>query len=388
MKRDSQLADMWSRHAAEWRDTAQVCSQWREAAATDPRLLESRASKDWWSTLEQLGITLFVTREYEHLVIALSGRKTSYFSLPHPSGLAVDRDAQKVHIASTRNPNQVYTFQPLTSLLPRTDVTLPAHPGTPLMPATTAYYPGSLYIHDLAVFAGRGVYANAVGHNAVVRLLEGNRFERVWWPHCIEVNGTPVFTRNHIQLNSIAAGKTLAQSFFSASSDQIGRLRPGHLNYPVDGRGVIFSGSTREPICTGLTRPHSARLRGREIWVDNSGYGEVGFVEKGRLQVVRKMPGWTRGLCLIGDIAFVGTSRIIPKYARYAPGLNASSSVCGIHAVSCKTGALLGSLEWPYGNQIFSIDWIQSSVTPGFPFAVPFRKEKRETGLFYSYLNQ
>jgi uncharacterized protein (TIGR03032 family) len=388
MKRDSQLADMWSRHAAEWRDTAQVCSQWREAAATDPRLLESRASKGWWSTLEQLGITLFVTREYEHLVLALSGRKTSYFPLPHPSGLAVDRTAQRVHIASTRNPNQVYTFQPLTSLLPRTDIKLPANPGTPLMPATTAYYPGSLYIHDLAVFEKRGVYANAVGHNAVVRLLEGNRFERVWWPHCIEVKGAPVFTRNHIQLNSIAAGKTLAQSFFSASSDQIGKLRPGHLNYPVDGRGVIFSGATREPICTGLTRPHSARLRGREIWVDNSGYGEVGFVENGRLQVVRKMPGWTRGLCLIGDIAFVGTSRIIPKYARYAPGLDASSSVCGIHAVSCKTGELLGSLEWPYGNQIFSIDWIQSSVTPGFPFAVPFRKEKRETGLFYSYLNQ
>jgi uncharacterized protein (TIGR03032 family) len=392
MKRDSQLADMWSRHAAEWRDTAQVCSQWREAAATDPRLLESRASKGWWSTLEQLGITLFVTREYEHLVIALSGRKTSFFPLPHPSGLAVDRVEERVHIASTRNPNQVYTFQPLTSLLPRTDVKLPAQPGTPLMPATTAYYPGSLYIHDLTVLGTgggtRGVYANAVGHNAVVRLLERNRFERVWWPHCIEVNGAPVFTQNHIQLNSIAAGKTLAQSYFSASSDKIGKLRPGHLNYPVDGRGVIFSGATAEPICTGLTRPHSARLRGREIWVDNSGYGEVGFVEKGRLQVVRKMPGWTRGLCLIDDIAFVGTSRIIPKYARYAPGLDASSSVCGIHAVSCKTGELLGSLEWPYGNQIFSIDWIHSSVTHGFPFAVPFRKEKRETGLFYSYLNQ
>ena len=373
---------MWSHHAADWRDTAQVCSQWREAPATDPRLLESRATKGWRSTLEQLSVTLLVTREYEHLVLALNGRKTTFFPMPHPSGLTVDRQSCKVYVASTRNPNQIYTFRPLSSLLARTDVNLPSDPGSPLMPSTAAYYPGSLYIHDLALIGNR-LHANAVGHNAVVRLGDGNDFERVWWPKSIDV-----FTQNHIQLNSIAAGKTLAQSFFSASSDKIGRLRPGHLAYPVDGRGVIFSGATGEPMCTGLTRPHSARFHNRKLWVDNSGYGEVGWVQDGRLQVVRKLPGWTRGLCFIGDIAFVGTSRIIPKYARYAPGLDASSSVCGIHALSCKTGALLGSLEWPYGNQIFSIDWLPGSVTRGFPFAVPRRNEKRETELFYSYLNR
>jgi uncharacterized protein (TIGR03032 family) len=391
MTTDTQLADMWTRHAADWRDTAQVSSQWREAAGTDPRLLESRATRGWWATLERLGITLFVSREYEHLVLALTASKgrgrATFFPMPHPSGLAVDRQARRLYVASTRNPNQIYTFKPLSNLVERRDVKLPAEPGTPLMPASAAYYPGSLYIHDLAMIGNR-VYANAVGHNAVVRLSDRNRFERVWWPKCVEVKGTPVFSRNHIQLNSIAAGKSLAQSFFSASSDRIGRLRPGHLNYPVNGRGVIFSGATREPVCTGLTRPHSARLHEGKIWVDNSGYGEVGLVQDGRLQVVRKLPGWTRGLCMVDDIAFVGTSRIIPKYARYAPGLDAAASVCGVHALSCKTGEVLGSLEWPYGNQIFSIDWIQSGVTTGFPFEVPFRKQKRETILFYSYVNE
>ncbi len=395
MKRDDQLTDMWTRHAADWRDTAQVSSHWREAAGTDPRLLESRATKGWWQTLEQLGITLFVTREYEHLVLALcvpQGRpKATFFPMPHPAGLTVDRQAGTVYLASTRNPNQVFALKPLSSLVERADVKLSGKPGTPLMPASCAYYPGSLYIHDLALIGGR-LHANAVGHNAVVQLTCGKNFERVWWPKCIEVKGSPVFNRNHIQLNSIAAGKTLAQSFFSASSDHIGRLRPGHLNYPVDGRGVIFSGASREPICTGLTRPHSARLRGasrqQEIWVDNSGYGELGFVQDGRLQVVRRLPGWTRGLSIIGDTAFVGTSRIIPKYARYAPGLDPSSTMCAVHAVSCKTGALLGSLEWPNGNQIFAIDWMPASATTGFVFEIPFRKQKRETALFYSYINQ
>ena len=255
------------------------------------------------------------------------------------------------------------------------------------MPATAAYYPGSLYIHDLAMIGGR-LYANAVGHNAVVRLSDGNRFERVWWPKCVEVKGTPVFSRNHIQLNSIAAGKTLAQSFFSASSDQIGRLRPGHseLSGGWPGRDLFRSHSRAH-----LYRPHAAPF-GTFAQEARSGStiaatAKSGSCRMGRLQVVRKLPGWTRGLCIIDDIAFVGTSRIIPKYARYAPGLDAASSVCAIHAISCKTGELLGSLEWPYGNQIFAIDWIQSSVTTGFPFEAPFRKQKRETVLFYSYLN-
>ena len=384
MKRRGQLEDMWSRHAAEWRDTAQVASQWREAEKTDPRLLEARASRGWWSTLERLGITLLVTREYEHLVLGMSaGRRSSYFPMPHPSGLAVDREAGAVYVASTRNPNQIYTLKPLTEMLERRDVKVPRRVGAPLMPVSSAFYPGSLYIHDLAMVGGQ-LHANAVGHNAVVRIGEGNCFERVWWPKCIERGGAPVFDRNHIQLNSIAAGASLGESFFSASSEEIGRLRPGHLNYPVDGRGVIFSGATREPICRGLTRPHSARLRGREVWVDNSGYGEVGWVRDGRLEVLRKLPGWTRGLCLVEDVAFVGTSRIIPKFARYAPGLEAGSSVCGVHAVCCKSGRVLGSVEWPYGNQIFAIDWIGAEVCEGFLFGGA--RGRREVLVFYGGL--
>lgn len=392
IKKEKQLADVWTDHAADWRDTAQICSHWREAAAIDPRLLDHRASKNWWPLLEKLGITLFITREYEHLAVALSVSKgrpsVTFFPVPHPSGLAVDRKRRQLYLASTRNPNQVYSFRPLSSILERKDVKLPVKTGVlPMMPATSAYYPGSLYIHDLALIGGR-LYTNAVGHNAVARLSQGS-FERVWWPRCVEIDGSPVFSRNHIQLNSIAAGTTLAQSFFSASSAKFGKLRPGHLKYPVDGRGVIFSGATREPVCNGLTRPHSARLRAGQIWVDNSGYGEVGFVRDGRLEVVCGLPGWTRGLSIIdrADTAFVGTSRIIPKFACYAPGLKPTSTICAIHAISCRTGEILATLEWPFGNQIFAIDWMPSDVTAGFLFEAPFRRNKRDTLFFYSYLN-
>ena len=400
------LANMWARYSAEWRNTAQVASQWREAADVDPRLLEWRASRGWWDLIAELGLTLLVTREYEHLVMAASapaGRpRLSYFPLPHPSGLTVDRINRRVFVASTRNPNQVFLFKPAAGRLERLDVKTQGEVGSHLVSVATISYAGSLYMHDLALIGGE-LFANAVGHNAVVRLGGEGCFERVWWPRCVEIEGEPVFGQNHIQLNSIAAGKTLKDSFFSASASGMGRLRPGHLNYPVKGRGVIFSGRTREPICTGLTRPHSARLREsskpvagqrahngaktRELWVANSGYGELGYVSQGKLEVVARLPGWTRGLCIAGDVAFVATSRVIPKYARYAPGLDASASRCAVHAVSLSTGKVLGSLDWPYGNQVFAIDWVDATDSQGFFFGVGARKQKTDAAFFYTYLN-
>lgn len=380
---------MWARHSAEWRDTAQVCSQWREAASIDGRLLESRATRGWWRTVADLQVTLLVTREYEHLMMAASapgGRpRITYFPVPHPSGLTVDRARHRVFLASTRNPNQVYTLAPATSRLERRDIRARPLEGRPLAVVSSTFYPGSLYLHDLAM-VGTGLVANAVGHNAVVRAKPDGVFERAWWPRCVERRGRPDFSRNYIQLNSIAAGRTLRDSYFTASSSSMGRLRPGHLNYPVDRRGVIFSGRTREPMCTGLTRPHSARLSGGRVWATNSGYGEVGFASDGRFEVVARLPGWTRGLCIVGDVAFVATSRVIPRYARYAPGLEASASVCAVHAVSCTTGRRLGSLEWPSGNQVFAVDWIHSRQSLGLPFDARARDRQREIAFFYTYL--
>ena len=311
--------------------------------------------------------------------------RVSFFPMPHPSGMVVDRARSRLFIASTRNPNQVFGFRPVRGLLRRSDTTSDVEADTTMIPVCSRYYPGSLYLHDLALF-GPDLYGNAVGHNAVVRLGADGKFEYRWWPKCVAESGRLVRSSNFIQLNSIAAGSTLQKSFFTASSDHMARRRPGHLNFPVDRRGVIFSGRTREPICTGLTRPHSARLAEGKVWVANSGYGEVGFVSDGRLEVVSRIPGWTRGLCIVNDVIFVAASRVIPRFSCYAPGVDVASSVCGVFAIGRETGAILGSLEWPRGNQVFALDWIEQSASGGFPFEWPRRRHGREKQVFYSYL--
>lgn len=387
----SEMEDLWARHSAEWRDTAQVASFWKEAEDVDPALLKFKVKGAFFEILKGLQISLIVSREYEHLLLCLSSVNgepaISYLPLPHPSGVAVDTKRNRVFVASTRNPNQILEMRPLTGFHSRRDVRLPDFSEQPLLVTRSLFLPGCVYMHDLALIGGV-LHANAVGHNAVISIDFdqgiGEGFRRVWWPKCIENRKGPVFEQNHIQLNSIAAGGSLAESFFSASSTSLGKLRPGDADYPVDGRGVIFSGKTREPICTGLTRPHSARLKGKQLFVDNSGYGELCLVSKGNGDPVARLPGWTRGLCIEEDIAFVGTSRVIPRFRQYAPGLDVDKSVCGVHAVSLKTGKVLGSVVWPSGNQIFAVEGMFQLMPSGLPFAVK-RDPEKEKLTFYSF---
>ncbi len=391
-RRNDSLNSLWDGHGRAWRDPFQVAGQTDSPLTVDSRLLEFRVQGEWWEILHGVGGALLVSREYEHLLMALSaggGRPAlSYMPLPHPSGMVFDELSGTLHLACTRNPNQVIDFKPVAGLLHRSDLRSPAVDAYPLIPVRSRFYPGSLYIHDLAMIGGK-LHANAVGHNAVVRLDDDGAFRRVWWPRCIEGEDGPDFSRNYLQLNSIAAGDDLESSWFSASGDKISSRRPGHRNFPVERRGVIFAGSSRQAEVRGLTRPHSARLHRDALWVANSGYGELLRISGGKTETVCRLPGWTRGLCFRGDVAFVATSRVIPRYSNYAPGLDVELSVCGITAVDIRSGAVRGSISWPWGNQIFALEWLPEGFGQGLPCRVGrSRRMSGETRIFYSYTTE
>lgn len=379
---------LWERHALEFRDPAQALFSIPAFKQDTDTLLGYETEGDFAALLHRLKVTLVVTREYEHLLLAIhsDGKRLriTYLPVPHPSGMAWDVKSHRLYIASTRNPNQIVQFSLANELLERGDIPKPVSPEGILTPVTTRILPGSLYIHDLAII-GKKLYASAVGHNSIVELPESGGFKRAWWPKCIETADGPEFGLNYLQLNSISGGATLSSCFFSASASKPGIRRPGHKNFPVEGRGVIFSGKTREPVMGGLTRPHSARIYRSKLYVNNSGMGTLCVVDGNRLQVACDLPGWTRGLCFKNQYAIVGTSRVIPRFSQYAPGLVIEDSRCGVHLVNLKTGKREAAMHWPSGNQIFTIEALPSRLVGGLPYDYPRHKSRRVREFFYAF---
>src|SRR6185436_1708270 len=93
------------RHAAAdgaWRNPRDVTALWPGAGGVDEALFRHTVRGDFWDVLADTGVTLLVTREYEHLLLGLhAGRGAgpgnprvrgsapagviSYLPFPHPS---------------------------------------------------------------------------------------------------------------------------------------------------------------------------------------------------------------------------------------------------------------------------------------------------------------
>jgi uncharacterized protein (TIGR03032 family) len=360
-----------------------------EAAASGDALLAFETTGPWADLLEQLDVSLAVSREYEHLLLLLGadgGRPwQSALALPHPSGLFWDGARGELIASSTRTPNQLFFFRALGAtdfareVVPA-DLVPPA--GTLFVPYRSVLLPGTLYIHDVVPFAD-GLHVTATGHNFIARVGDAGGWTRVWWPACVDGLGRASFDQNYLQLNSIAGAATPGASFYTAFSDRTSGPKPWKEGYGPRGKGVVFSGATRGVVTRGLTCPHSAKLRDGVLWLCNSGYGEVGVVDLGETRgeerpfsAVAGAPGFTRGLAFAGDYAFVGLSRVIDFYEPYAPGLDPKASRCGIVVVDVRTGATVASLVWPEGYQIYDVQAMPGVRRPLLP-----SKPAGETGI-------
>ena len=208
------------------------------------------------TSLAERRITLLVTREYEHLLVALhAGRRgpaVSWLPLPHPSGIAVDPARGVVHVASTRNPNQLFDLAPVTGLIGTRDRARRVA-GRPLVPVRSRFLPGCLYLHDLAMVGG-ALHANAGGaerRRSASRPTAAGRASG--GRDAIETGRRPAL-RSQLpaaQLDRRRADAGERRSSRRPRPRQVAR-RPGHRNFPVDRRGVIFSGAhPRGRSCAG-----------------------------------------------------------------------------------------------------------------------------------------
>lgn len=162
---------------------------------------------------------------------------------------------------------------------------------------------GYVNCHDVAVDrAGRPVFVNT-RFGCLAEVSDRYSFVPTWWPP---------FQSRRIQgdcchLNGVAMAK--GKPAYVTSVSATGEL--DSWRFLRTGGGVVTEVATSEIVCRGLSMPHSPRLYRGDLWLTNSGTGEVGRVDlkAGRFEPVAFAPGFLRGLTFVGNYAVVGSSK-------------------------------------------------------------------------------
>ena len=130
--------------------------------------------------------------------------------------------------------------------------------------------------------------------------------------------------------------------------------------------------TTDEIVCEGLSMPHSPRWANGKLWVLNAGTGHIGWVDFKNKSFVPLafLPGFLRGLSIIGNIAAVGLSK--PRNKRFE-GLQLDEELtkrdvepwCGVQIISLTNGDVMHWIRFEGDiSEIFDIAFLPNVRNP------------------------
>ncbi|NLS96609.1 MAG: TIGR03032 family protein [Planctomycetaceae bacterium] len=208
----------------------------------------------------------------------------------------------------------------------------------------TSYHTGDLHIHDV-VFQGDDLLFVNTRFSCLARPSHDHNFEAVWRPKFV----SDLVPEDRCHLNGVAmvSGKPKYVTALGTTDS------PGAWREKKATGGVVVDVETDEILLDGLAMPHSPRWHNGNLWLLNSGAGELLVMDpaSGRRDVVCRLPGYLRGLCFVGPFALVGMCKIREKHL--FGGLPIQQRVarlaCGVAAVDLRTGGVVAQFEFASG---------------------------------------
>jgi tetratricopeptide (TPR) repeat protein len=131
--------------------------------------------------------------------------------------------------------------------------------------------------------------------------------------------------------------------------------------------GQLMDITTNEVLLKGLSMPHSPRWHQEKLFFLESGKGaisEYDFKTK-KSKIIAKVPEFTRGLDIVGDLAFIGVSKV--RESATFSGLEITKlpkRVSGMWIVNIKTGNIISFVEFTSGlDEVFAITLLAGTKT-------------------------
>lgn len=338
--------------------------------ATSPEMTEANyeASGNFPIILDQLGISLLVSTYQAGKLLVLGSHQgtltVSFNSFEQVMGIAIQ--PEKIAIGTF---GQIWFLQSVPELAARIE---PAGKHDACFLATSSHMTEQIHGHDLAWGENELWIVNTL-FSCLCTIDDGYNFVPRWQPRFIST----LAAEDRCHLNGLAMENGRPRFVtVMAETDSAGGWRPTKAT-----SGCIIDVPSGETVARGLAMPHSPRIHKGQLFVLDSGHGCLSYVDQatGNVQQIVRLPGYTRGLSIHGDYAFVGLSRIreTSVFGGIPIGADRENLKCGVAVVDLQRGQHVASFFFQSGvAEIFAVE-----VLPGFrcPFTYGPKSSREES---------
>jgi uncharacterized protein (TIGR03032 family) len=296
--------------------------------------------------LRALGVSLLVSTYQSGRLVVLrandEGLNTHFIGFDAPMGIALKAGGFAL---GTRR--QIWDFRNQPAVGARIE---PAGTYDACYLPRSAHWTGDVRIHEMA-YVGDRLWFISTAFSCLATIDSEHSFVPLWRPPFVSALAPE--DRCHMNGMALRDGQIQYVTALGAT-DSKGEWRQNKLS-----GGVLLSVPEGEIIASGLCMPHSPRWHNGELWILQSGNGDLCKVneETGEVAVVASVPGFARGLAFAGPYAFIGLSKIRESVFAGMPILEREDLSCGVWVVDTRTGATIGFVRFE-GNveEIFDVE--------------------------------
>ncbi len=339
---------------------ANVLVEEAEEATSQPRSVEHEYTLNWAPILKHLGASLLVsTYQAGKVVVVSRGHlpdeldiRLSCHNFERAMGIAVAPGRLAVGARSV-----VWILRDASAIAPQLDP-----PGTfdACYLTRAALYTGAINSHELA-WADDELWVVNTLFSCLCTLDDQHSFVPRWRPRFISQYAAE--DRCHLNAVAMEEGKPRYVTVFG-TTDTPGGWRPSKVT-----SGCLIDVLSNEVAVNGLAMPHSPRIHCGRVWLLDSGKGRLVLADpdKGSVETVAELPGYTRGLALAGSLAFVGLSKVRESatFGGVPIAADRERLKCGVAIVDLNSGKMIGLLEFHTGiEELFDVHLVPGVQAP------------------------
>lgn len=331
--------------------------------ATPPKPLEYVHSTNWPDLLNHLGIAVMATTYQAGKLLAfsgLNGRSSLLIrSFPHPMGITVERERMALLCQ-----HSVWELANQPGLVDQSSGE--RVPYDAYYVPRRAHVTGDIAGHEIAWSRPEGSSSDephdellmvATRFSCLAKLDAQYSFVPVWRPPFI----TEIRAEDRCHLNGVAMvdGRPRWVSALGATD-----IRQGWREHRTTG-GCVMDVESGAFVTRNLSMPHSPRWYRDQLWILESGTGELQTIDlqTGQRTTVARFPGFVRGLSFSGNFAFVGLSqaRESSTFGDLQIQQEYDELECGIYAVDLDRGQIVAMVKFTQGcTELFDLKVVPS----------------------------